>query len=112
MKAKVDNRVVLVQIVNENYNEHAVEAVIQEGSHKGIYTIIEKHDLLDEKQPKKLKYKMLDVEYHKGQKMFMGEYSVIWAATIGRIELTAGCKTKAEARREASEEIKRLNRKI
>ena len=111
MKANIDNKALEVRIINPDYNEHAAEVEILEGPHKGAYAIVEKSDLQEEARPKK--YKMSDVEYHKGNSMYMGEHSAAWSATVGfgvrRVELAAGCKTKAEARREASTEIKKLN---
>lgn len=107
MKAKIDNRVTEVQIINEYYNEHAVEVKIAEGLHKGNFCIVEKKDLVKEKKQKK--FKMSNVEYHKGVSMSFGEYKVIWAATIGEIELASHCNTKKEAREEARVEIDRLN---
>lgn len=107
MKAKIDNKVTGIVVINENYNEHAVEAKITDGIHAGMYCIVEKKDLIKERKQKK--YRMSDVEYHKGVSMFMGEYKTIWAATIGRIELASHCNTKKEAQEEARVEIDKLN---
>lgn len=48
MKAKIDSNIVTVKMVNANYNDHACEVQILEGSHKGNYTIVENIDIIEE----------------------------------------------------------------
>lgn len=48
MKAKIDNNIVTVKMVNANYNDHASEVQILEGTHKGNYTIVENTDIIEE----------------------------------------------------------------
>jgi DNA-binding transcriptional regulator YhcF (GntR family) len=50
MKAKIDNKILNVRIINANYNEYAVECEILEGNFKGAYTIVENTDLIKEKK--------------------------------------------------------------
>lgn len=46
MKAMINNQLLTVEIKDNNYNDHAVEVVILEGTFKGKYTIVEKKDLV------------------------------------------------------------------
>ena len=48
MKAKIDNNIVTVKMVNANYNDHACEVQILEGTHKGNYTIVENTDIIED----------------------------------------------------------------
>jgi hypothetical protein len=46
MKAKINNQILRVQIMNDSYNDHAVEVKILEGTFKDKCTIVEKADLI------------------------------------------------------------------
>jgi len=47
MKAKIDNKIVTVKMVNANYNDHACEVQIVNGQWKGNYTIVENADIIE-----------------------------------------------------------------
>lgn len=46
MKANINNQILRVQIMNDNYNDHSVEVKILEGTFKGKCTIVEQSDLI------------------------------------------------------------------
>lgn len=50
--ANIDGKQTLVKVINNNYNNHAKEVKILEGSHTGIYTIVENKDI----EPVKVKF--------------------------------------------------------
>lgn len=53
MKAMINNQVLDVRMINSNYNDHAKEVEIIEGTFKGNYCIVENHDFIVEKPVKK-----------------------------------------------------------
>lgn len=46
MKAKIDNKILKVKVIDPNYNDHAKEVQILEGIHKGRLSIIENNDMI------------------------------------------------------------------
>lgn len=46
MKAMINNQLLTVEVKDVNYNDHAVEVEILEGTFKGKYIIVEKKDLV------------------------------------------------------------------
>lgn len=53
MKAKINNNILEVRIINSNYNDHAKEIEILEGTFKGVYAIVENNDFIIEQPTKK-----------------------------------------------------------
>jgi len=53
MKAKIDNNILEVKVINSNYNDHAKEVEILEGIFKGVYAIVENHDFIIEQPTNK-----------------------------------------------------------
>lgn len=51
MKAKVNNKIVDVEIIDKNYNNESVEVELLSGTFKGCRTIVLKSDLVKEKKP-------------------------------------------------------------
>lgn len=49
MKARINNDVVEVKVIDSNYNEHASEVKILSGTFQGKCTIVENEDLIPEK---------------------------------------------------------------
>lgn len=48
IKAKINNKILSVKIVDNKYNNHAKEVVILEGAFQGKYTIVENSDFIRE----------------------------------------------------------------
>lgn len=46
MLANINNQIVSVKIIDNNYNDHAKEVQILEGTHKGQYAIVEDKDII------------------------------------------------------------------
>ncbi len=46
MLANINNQMVSVKIIDNNYNDHAKEVQILEGTHKGQYAIVEDKDII------------------------------------------------------------------
>lgn len=47
--ATIDNKKILVRIINNNYNAQAKEVIILEGINKGVHTIVENKDIVSMK---------------------------------------------------------------
>lgn len=62
MKAKINNQILRVQIINNNYNDHAVEVKILEGTFSGKCAIVEKADLITSKYTLKAECKKYESE--------------------------------------------------
>lgn len=112
MKAKIDNKILEVDIIKMNYNETSAEVVIKEGNHTGCYTIVRHVDLINDPIPvrvvkRKLSFDHIDIDYRRTTNMFMGEYTHGWKA-IFRGYVLASERTKAECKKVAREEFKRL----
>lgn len=112
MKAKIDNKVLEVEVIKMNYNESSAEVAIKEGNHIGCYAIVRHEDLIKDpilvKAAKnKLSFDQCGIDYRRTTKMFMGEYTYGWKA-IFRGYLLASERTKAECKKIARGEFKRL----
>jgi len=112
MKAKIDNKVLEVEVIKMDYNESSSEVVIKEGNHTGCYTIVRHVDLMEDQIPvravkRKLSFDHCGIDYRRTTKMFMGEYTYGWKA-IFKGYLLASERTKAECKKAAREEFKRL----
>ncbi|MBS5307745.1 hypothetical protein [Clostridium sp.] len=55
MLANINNQIVSVKIIDNNYNDHAKEVQILEGAHEGRYAIVEDKDIIEQKEVKTLK---------------------------------------------------------
>lgn len=109
MKAKIDNKVLGVKVINMNYNESSAEVVITEGNHKGCHAIVRHKDLIKDSIPviSNLSFDQCDIDYRRTTNMFMGEYTYGWKA-IFRGYLLASERTKAECKKIARGEFRRL----
>jgi len=112
MKAKIDNKVLKVEVIKMNYNESSAEVVIKEGNHTGCYTIVRHEDLIKDSIPvkavkNKLSFDQCNIDYRRTTKMFMGEYMYGWKAIFSG-HLLASERTKAECKKVARGEFKRL----
>lgn len=112
MKAKIDNKVLEVEVIMMNYNEASAEVVIKEGNHTGRYAIVRHEDLIKDSVPvkavkSKLSFDQCDIDYRRTTNMFMGEYIYGWKA-IFRGHLLARERTKAECKKIARRELSRL----
>ena len=56
IKAKINNKILKVKIVDTNYNDDSVEVIIQEGTFKGRYAIILKSDIIDNRIESAIEY--------------------------------------------------------
>jgi len=63
MKARIDNRIEEVEIIDANYNDYAVEVKTIGGKFDGVYAIVEKQDLIKEKKTKRFLVQMQDFNY-------------------------------------------------
>lgn len=104
MKAKIDNKVLEVEVIKMDYNEESAEVVIREGNHNGCYTIVRQKDLIKEATiapyERKLKFDDCEIDYRQTTNMFMGEYTYGWKAVYGGC-LLASERTKTECRKKA-----------
>lgn len=112
MKAVIDNKILEVEIIKKKYNEYSAEVVIKEGIHTGRYAIVRHKDLIKDPKPVEaskinLSFDQSDIEYRRTTDMFMGEYTYGWKAIYNGCVL-ASEKTKAECRKVARGEFKRL----
>lgn len=62
MKAKIDNKIVEVKVINPKYNNDSVEVELLEGSFKGFNAVVLKKDLIKEVKEKKQKRYCIQVE--------------------------------------------------
>lgn len=112
MKAKIDNKVLEVEVIKMDYNESSAEVNIKEGNHTGCYAIVRHEDLINDLIPfraakGKLSFDQCDIEYRRTTKMFMGEYTYGWKAIFSGY-LLASERTKAECKKAARREFKKL----
>jgi hypothetical protein len=112
MKAKIDNKVLEVEVINMDYNESSAEVVIKEGNHTGCYTIVRHKDLTKDSIPvkaakRKLGFDSCAIDYRKTTNMFMGVYTYGWKAICSG-HLLASEATKAECKKVARKEFNRL----
>lgn len=62
LKAKIDNNVVSVKIIDSNYNDYAKEVIIMEGTHKGRYAIVENDNIIIDTYKQLVELCKLDIE--------------------------------------------------
>ena len=67
MKAKIDNKIVEVEVINPKYNDESMEVKLLEGSFKGYNAIVLKRDLIKEKKQKRYCVQVEDFNYITGQ---------------------------------------------
>lgn len=116
MKAYAGNKITEVEIKDENYSDYAVEAVIKSGIHTGIWTIIQKKDLIKEPEKKTIKAEpkkhekptIKDVDFSKHYDYSFGETRYFWRADLGFQTIATMCRTKAECIAEARRYLRSL----
>lgn len=70
IKAKVDNNVVAVKVIDPNYSDHAIEVQMEEGIFKGAYCIVKKEDIVKKKITNRYCIQVNDFNYKTGKWSF------------------------------------------
>jgi hypothetical protein len=77
MKAKIDNKILKVRIINNNYNDHAKEVEILEGTFMGVYTIVKNKDFIEDKKEYRYYLQRTETEYTKCKTITLKKFETL-----------------------------------